>query len=101
MTNQSFCSNCGGKLQDTKKFCPKCGHEVSASSSEGAGKKPTKTHTLIYTAMGFALILIAPLFSTDGKMNTASLVVVYVAMALFILGFIDFIRWLLKRRRNS
>ena len=28
----SFCSNCGEKLQDVMKFCPKCGTENKISS---------------------------------------------------------------------
>ena len=101
MNKLSFCSNCGEKLQDAQKFCPKCGRDISSSSPGGTGKKPAKTYTLIYIAMGFVLTIIAPLLSTDGNMDTASLVVVYIAIALFFLGFIDFIRWLLKKIRND
>jgi len=59
-----YCANCGTKVPENSKFCPKCGgNAVDKSSSEKSEKekKPRRRRTLIYIAVVFGVLIIVPL----------------------------------------
>lgn len=72
-----YCKNCGEKLEDNVKFCPKCGNQCNKDKSDLTNivlEKVKKVDKKILIAVGIALIVIVLLISgVVGKKYTKNM----------------------------
>lgn len=66
-----FCKNCGKECEDSSKFCPTCGADLSKESTEKQVKKPNKilVGIGIFFAVFFALGIIGNLLPNSNNTN--------------------------------
>ena len=85
MSNSSFCTNCGAKLDSKQKFCPSCGKGVNGEEPKSAEKAavinnvPEQKQTNGLAVAGFIVSLVSSLICC-GAFNIVGLVLSIVGL---------------------
>lgn len=60
-----YCENCGAKLEENSKFCPKCGHDLTGKAEDGRFADKTRFAIVILAIiiMALALFIAVPIIS--------------------------------------